>query len=514
LILKGNQRGGGQQLAAHLMNSFDNERVEVADMRGAIADDLSGAFAEWEAQASATKIQRKYYYSLSANPDQAQGHLTREQYFDLIERTERSLKLVGQPRAVVFHEKRDKDGELREHCHVVWSRVDTRREKTTAVMIEHDRLKLRNVAREFARDHGLELPDGMKKDGRRDRFKDRARQENLAERQQKERTGISKAERMADITRCWKETRNGAAFVSALEGRGYYIARGTRRAYVVVDLNGEVHSLARQIEGANTRQLKERLAGYPPDKLPDIEAARAWAKKEREQRQQQERAPSEVEKRRDALKAHQQQRRADLDQMRINLIGRHMTEREVLKAAQQAQDTGIVSARLQRQPKGFMAFLTRITGIKLITEARQKQQDRARAAEHKQQAQALHRTHDRELQEMDRRYRALARLEVRENKSAETALKREQFQQLVLKKQPQRDLKPEFDRAAAQRPPARTGTKDGRVLSDTFDKTAKPPMDLTEAFNREVENRRRRKEIERDLDTGRDRPLDPKDRNR
>src|ERR1700690_2007265 len=199
MILKGNQRGGGQQLAAHLMNSFDNERVEIADMRGAIADDLSGAFAEWAAQASATKIQKKFFYSLSANPDQAQGHLTREQYFDLIERTERSLKLVGQPRAVVFHEKRDKDGTLREHCHVVWSRVDTSREKIKAVQIEHDRLKLRTVAREFARDHGLELPDGMKKDGKRDRFNDRAKQENLAERQQQERTGDPKEKRMADI---------------------------------------------------------------------------------------------------------------------------------------------------------------------------------------------------------------------------------------------------------------------------------------------------------------------------
>jgi hypothetical protein len=484
LILKGNQRGGGQQLAAHLMNSFDNERVEVADMRGAIADDLSGAFAEWAAQASATKIQKKFFYSLSANPDQAQGHLTREQYFDLIERTERSLKLVGQPRAVVFHEKRDKDGMLREHCHVVWSRVDMSREKTKAVMIEHDRLKLRNVAREFARDHGLELPDGMKKDGRRDRFNDRARQENLAERQQKERSGISKAERMADITRCWKETSNGAAFVNALETKGYYLACGTRRAYVVVDLDGEVHSLARQIEGVRTRQLKERLAGYPPDKLPDIDAARAWAKKEREQRQQrQEREPSEVEKRRDALKAHQQQRRDDLDHMRINLIGRHLTERDLLKAAQQAQTTGIVSARLQKKPKGFMAFLTRITGIKMITEARQKQQDKAIAAEHKQQTQALHRTHDRELQEIDRRYRALAGLEVRENRSAETALKREQFLQLVHKKQPQRDLKPEFERAALQGR-ERTGTEDGKPLKDTFDKAVKPPIDLTAAFER------------------------------
>ncbi|MGD0973465.1 MAG: hypothetical protein ABR866_05215, partial [Candidatus Korobacteraceae bacterium] len=111
MILKGNQRGGGQQLAAHLMNSFDNERVEVADVRGAVAQDLSGAFAEWSAQARATKC-RKNLYSLSLNPDQAQGHLTRAQYLDLLARTERSLKLIGQPRAVVFHEKRDKDGNL------------------------------------------------------------------------------------------------------------------------------------------------------------------------------------------------------------------------------------------------------------------------------------------------------------------------------------------------------------------------------------------------------------------
>ena len=37
MILKGNQRGGGQQLAAHLQNSFDNERVEVAEIRGSVA---------------------------------------------------------------------------------------------------------------------------------------------------------------------------------------------------------------------------------------------------------------------------------------------------------------------------------------------------------------------------------------------------------------------------------------------------------------------------------------------
>src|ERR1700689_3093046 len=223
IILKDNQRGGGQQMAAHLMNSFDNERVEIADLRGAVADDLSGAFAEWAAEARGTKCQ-KFLYSLSLNPDQSQGHLTREQYLELLERTERSLQLVGQPRAVVFHEKRDKDGVLREHCHAVWSRIDT--EKMKAVQIAHDRLKLRTVAQGFARDHGLELPEGMKpgtsKGSRRDRFNNRSTQEDLGEKQQQERSGVPKAIRVAEIVACWNATTNGSAFVHALEDKGYF----------------------------------------------------------------------------------------------------------------------------------------------------------------------------------------------------------------------------------------------------------------------------------------------------
>lgn len=471
MILKGNQRGGGRQLAAHLMNSFDNERVEVADVRGAVAQDLSGAFAEWSAQARATQC-RKNLYSLSLNPDQTQGHLTREQYLDLLARTERSLKLVGQPRAVVFHEKRDKDGNLREHCHAVWSRIDT--DKMKAVHIAHDRLKLRTVARNFARDHGLELPDGMKpgksKGSRRDRFNASA---NLAEKQQQERTGISIEEHAAEITGCWRKTKNGPAFVEALKTKGYVLARGDSRAYVVIHLSGEVHSLARRIEGVRTKELKERLLEFPLEKLPDVETAKAWAKKEREERQKRlTKEPSEAEKRRDALKVRQQQRRSELDQKRTDLVGRHASERAGLAAAQQAQNAGIASARLQSQPLGFMAFLTRVTGIKMIAGAWQKLQDKARAAEHKRQTKALRRTHDRELNDIDRRDLALSRIEARENLSAELAVKRERFQLLVLKKPPARVLKTEFERAAQRLYQQRTGTEDGKPLKDSFRKAA------------------------------------------
>ncbi|MCZ4262322.1 hypothetical protein O4G76_15890 [Limimaricola sp. G21655-S1] len=91
MILKGSQRGNGSDLAVHLMNSYDNERVEIAEIHGAVADDLFGAFAEFEAVASGTKAS-KYLYSLSINPPSL---LSREQYGEAIALIEERLGLQG-----------------------------------------------------------------------------------------------------------------------------------------------------------------------------------------------------------------------------------------------------------------------------------------------------------------------------------------------------------------------------------------------------------------------------------
>ena len=161
------------------------------------------------------------------------------------------------------------------------------------------------------------------------------------------------------------------------------------------------------------------------------------------------------------------------------------------------------------------------------------------------------------MKETDRHYGGLDRLEARENRAARTALHREEFQKIadLIRKPPGRELKPEFDRAAH---PVleRTGTDDGRGPQDEaaakanqgnkrekgklltlfnriveglhteaprepdpaplpvrkeFEQAARPPVDLTEEFNREVENRRSREDRERDLDDGPARTFDPKD---
>ncbi len=60
MILKGNQRTGGDDLATHLMNEFDNERIEVAQIRGTVADHLHGSFAEVEAHAAGTRCKEPF----------------------------------------------------------------------------------------------------------------------------------------------------------------------------------------------------------------------------------------------------------------------------------------------------------------------------------------------------------------------------------------------------------------------------------------------------------------------
>jgi hypothetical protein len=66
MILVGNARGGGRDLARHLMKT-ENERVEVAELRGFVADDLDGAFRETYAISRGTRCQQ-YLFSLSLNP--------------------------------------------------------------------------------------------------------------------------------------------------------------------------------------------------------------------------------------------------------------------------------------------------------------------------------------------------------------------------------------------------------------------------------------------------------------
>ena len=111
MILKGSQRSGARQLAAHLLNARDNEHVEVHELRGFSAGDLPSAFQEAEAVSRGTRA-KQFLFSLSLNPPPRE-RVTVEQFEQAIDAAEHKLGLDNQPRAIVFHEK-----EGRRHAHV------------------------------------------------------------------------------------------------------------------------------------------------------------------------------------------------------------------------------------------------------------------------------------------------------------------------------------------------------------------------------------------------------------
>jgi hypothetical protein len=467
MIPKASQRGGGQQLATHLLNAIDNERVELLALRGAVARDLHGAFAEWEAQSTATKC-RKYLYSLSINPDPQQRKLSRQEVADFIRRVETRLGLEHQPRAVVCHVKAG-----REHFHVAWSRIDTAKMK--AVQLSNDRYKIRAALLEFTREKGLEIPHRMKQP-LKDRFNERARRSTHAEKQQEERTGITKEQRRREITEAWNRTGNGQDFIRALEQRGYVLAQGDRRGYVVIDRHGEIHSLPRQIEGVKTKDINARLIDFPADKLPTAAKAREQSRR-RSPIPLKEYFRAQARQRRETLNAAQQARRAALDRRKAALDERHRAERAALLAVQRDRNKAIAEERRENKPKGLAAFLGKITGIDKLRKQRQQEQDAQRTRAQRENIEQLTRRQERESRDLARQYRALGRVEKREARSLETRLRREirtheraAERHRERRKEPE-NIRPEFREIAA--PPAapakaHAGRATGSLISDKF----------------------------------------------
>ena len=358
------QRGSGQDLATHLLNAYDNELAEIADLRGAIADDLHGAFKEWQVQADTLTRCHKYLYSMSINPDPEQGPLTRDQYMDYIRRTEETLGLGNQPRAVVFHIKNG-----REHCHVVWSRIDADNQK--AVHLAFDRDKLMRVTRGFARDHGLALPAGYEKSRN-------VGQLPLHERAQLQQTGLSTEDHQQQVTEAWQQSDNAQAFVQALSERGYMLATGNR-PYVLVDLYGNVNALPRLIsdKSIRTKDIRTFLEKeFPCESLPTVQEAKKLVAEHRKIVEQAVREEDYADKLAE-LKHAQMERRHILEQQRETLKYRqhclrlaqqtkHRAERDRIRAAHLAQSRRIRQERYQNRPTGLADFLGKVSGVNFL----------------------------------------------------------------------------------------------------------------------------------------------------
>lgn len=339
MILVGNQRGGAKDLARHLMKN-ENERVTIHDLRGFTSSTLAGAFQESYAISRGTRC-KQHLYSLSLNPPK-EAHVGPEVFEEAIRRIEERLGLSGQPRAIVFHEKKGLDGEMRRHAHAVWCRIDA--DQMRAVQLSFTKRKLQEIGRDLYLEHDWQMPRGFVRSSEAN-----PRTYTLAEWQQAKRSKRDPEKLKAIFQDCWAISDSQGSFAHALEERGFILACGDRRGVVAVDRDGEVFAIPRWV-GVKTAQVKKRVTA--PGTLPNTRDAHSkaanilvarLAELESEQRQQGERSIAS------AVAAAQRQR---------EFHQRDMERLEAVQARRAEAEATFRSSRIRTGWRGLIDFIT------------------------------------------------------------------------------------------------------------------------------------------------------------
>lgn len=335
MILKASQRGGGRDLAVHLLKP-ENEHVEVHEVRGFCSETVRGAFKEAQAIARGTRC-RQYLFCVSLNPPET-ASVPVDAFERAIDKIEDQLGLTGQPRVIVFHEK-----EGRRHCHAVWSRIDA--ETMTARQMSHFKMKLNAISKGLYLEHGWELPRGFIDNELRDRGSF-----DLAHWQQSKRMGRDPKALKEAIQTAWAISDSKHSFESALEAKGLFLARGDRRAHVAVTYEGEVLSLSR-MTGQKTKDIAARLG--KPDECRSVEETKQHI------------AATIAPKLRYLLNEND---RTELESMlplearRITMRDQHREHRQELADNQRQRSEAEGRVRAARLRKGVAGLWDRLTG--------------------------------------------------------------------------------------------------------------------------------------------------------
>ncbi|PTN12514.1 relaxase/mobilization nuclease domain-containing protein [Nitrosomonas aestuarii] len=346
MILVGNQRGGAKNLALHLLKE-ENEHVEVHEVRGFASHNLIAALNEAYAISLATRC-KQFLFSLSLNPPKDENVSTKV-FKQAIEQAEEKLGLTGQPRAIVFHEKKG-----RRHCHAVWSRINAAEMK--AVQLSFTKRKLSGLSRELFLEHGWEMPTGLKQSHARD-----PRNFTLAQWQQAKRIGKDPKQIKAVFQESWSANDTQGGFAHALKEEGYVLARGDRRGFVAVDHRGEVFAISKWV-GIKAKKVRSKLSDE--QSLPLVDEARILIAKDMTLR-----LDTLFQEQASAFEA----RMAQLEEKRQSMTRQHKIKRQKLRDGQHLHWQHKQQEWRNNLNKGFRGLFDRITGKRRKIEERNEQ---------------------------------------------------------------------------------------------------------------------------------------------
>ena len=357
MIINGGCRCNGAFFSKHFMNGEKNLYVKVTDMRGLASKNIGSAFREMKAVADGTRC-KNFFYHANINPREDEK-LTAEQWDKAVDTLEKRLGLEGQARFIIEHEKKG-----RVHRHIIWSRIDI--DKMRAIPNDDDFEKHQAVARQLEKEFGLShIPSVLGEDI--EKGKRPERRPETWEVFRGERNGISVFDIKKEVTELWNSFDKAEDFTTALKGKGYLLARGDSRNFCIVDRNGDVHSLARRIEGVKAADVREKLEGINLDELPSVKDATALQREQAEK----ENAPEEPIR----ADAQQQPSTKDEDNRHQQALGEDNQTKDSLSEQfkGQADRQAEIAAAMEAQQQRFESYKE---SMRLQAEEARRQEER------------------------------------------------------------------------------------------------------------------------------------------
>ncbi len=336
MILKASQRGNAGELAKHLLNEHENEHIEIHAVNGFMADDVSSALQEIHAVSLGTKCQQPLF-SVSLSPPKDET-ASIQNFEEAIAQIAEKTGLKNQPYIIVFHEKHG-----RRHCHAVFSRINI--ETMTAINLPFYKNKLMEISKELYLKHDWKLPQGHIDKQLRNPLNFTQEQWQQAKRLNEDPKIIKQT-----LKECWTISDNKKAFAQTLEQQGFYLAKGDRRGFVVIDWRGEVYSLSRWLD-IKTKAIKERL-GEPED-LSSVDMVKANLDNKLTQR------INSITK---EIKQNHQHHISPLLARKKEMVKRHQQTRKLLAEKQSKRQQQENKKRQSRLKKGISSIWDRMTG--------------------------------------------------------------------------------------------------------------------------------------------------------
>ena len=229
MVIRGNTRGNGRQLAQYLVTEGGNDQINILEVDGRMrATDayLHQTLHGMSLTAELTKSQKGLYHA-QINPAYSEDRrMTNQDWFRATDILARELGLSEQRRVIVLHTKKN-----RTHAHVVFERYD---HQTGRV-----------ISDSFSR-----------------LAQDRARKEmeRVFEHQPTPHRNKHRPELKETLTGLWQQTETGSDFIQKVHDSGYLLAEGVpRHPFMVVDENGRSFDLVRQLKGVRIKEVRQRL---------------------------------------------------------------------------------------------------------------------------------------------------------------------------------------------------------------------------------------------------------------